>query len=130
MPISGLEAAEEQLKILFTMGEGDEDAFVAQALEDMETVESNLDELIAAWRTGDERTLDRLVVADMRERYPAVYRALLINRNRAWLPRVEALFESPETELVLVGAAHLVGPDGLLAQLTGRGYRVRRWPGP
>ncbi|WP_288057949.1 TraB/GumN family protein [Methylobacter sp.] len=31
---------------------------------------------------------------------------------------------TPETELILVGALHLAGEDGLLAQLRQRGYKV------
>jgi uncharacterized protein YbaP (TraB family) len=53
-----------------------------------------------------------------------MYQKLLLDRNRAWLPKIEALFSRPKSAFVVVGAAHLVGSDGLLAMLRARGYTV------
>ena len=39
-------------------------------------------------------------------------------RNRKWLPKIEALLEEDRDYLVVVGALHFVGRDGLLALLT------------
>ena len=35
------------------------------------------------------------------------------------------MFDDPETEFVLVGAAHLVGADGIVELLRARGYRIQ-----
>jgi hypothetical protein len=53
-----------------------------------------------------------------------VYQRLLVGRNRAWLPKIEALFSRPGHAFVVVGAAHLVGPDGLVAMLKAKGYQL------
>ena len=50
-----------------------------------------------------------------------MYQRLLVDRNRNWLPKIEALFARPGRAFVVVGAAHLVGPDGLLATALGKG---------
>ena len=50
----------------------------------------------------------------------------MVERNNAWMPQIEALLTTEEVEFVLVGALHLVGDDGLLAQLSAKGYRVER----
>ena len=42
------------------------------------------------------------------------------------MPQIEAWLKEPKRFAVVVGAAHLVGPDGLVAQLKARGYRVER----
>ena len=52
-----------------------------------------------------------------------MYQRLLVARNRNWLPQLEALFTRPGRAFVVVGAAHLVGPDGLIAMLKAKGYR-------
>ena len=44
-------------------------------------------------------------------------------RNHAWIDKV---LRSPTRSLVVVGAAHLMGRDGLLALLKKQGYRVER----
>ena len=126
-PVGELEPLGRQLDLLAAMGEGRESAFVLYSLRDLERSEALLDELVAAWRRGDTDTLQRLYVMEMKRDFPGLYRNLLVGRNRDWLPRIEALFREPGTELVLVGAAHLVGEDGLLALLERRGYTVRRF---
>jgi uncharacterized protein YbaP (TraB family) len=83
-----------------------------------------MDDMIAAWRIGDNDALSELFVADMLEQAPEIYDSLLKQRNLNWLPQLEDMLESPEIEFVLVGAAHLVGPDGLLAMLQAKGYQI------
>ena len=64
----------------------------------------------------------------MRDEFPAAYQTLLVNRNNAWMGKIEGMAESAQTEFVVVGALHLAGTDGLLEQLDARGYRVTRLP--
>lgn len=123
--LAELESVEEQLDHLAAMGKGRESAFVLYSLEDLERTDELMDELVAAWRRGDTRALGELFVTDMKRAFPGLYANLLVKRTRQWLPRVEEMFHEPGTELVLVGAAHLVGEEGLLALLERRGYRIR-----
>jgi uncharacterized protein YbaP (TraB family) len=81
-----------------------------------------------AWRSGDMAALDELEAAPLRNEFPQIYRSLLLDRNDAWLPQIESLAQSQPVELLLVGALHLVGEDGLLAALAARGYSVRQLP--
>jgi uncharacterized protein YbaP (TraB family) len=55
-----------------------------------------------------------------------MYQRLLVERNKNWMPKIEALFTRRGRALVVVGAAHLVGPDGLLAMLKAKGYTVEQ----
>ena len=57
---------------------------------------------------------------------PELYKRLLVERNNNWMPKLDALFSRKGRSLVVVGAAHLVGPDGLLALLKAKGYRVEQ----
>ena len=54
--------------------------------------------------------------------------ALLVQRNNAWMQIIEPMFRDDDTEFVLVGAAHLVGEDGLLSQLQAKGYTITQLP--
>ena len=49
-----------------------------------------------------------------RTRRPELYDELLGARNRKWLPKIEALLDDDRDYLVVVGALHFVGRDGLL----------------
>lgn len=62
----------------------------------------------------------------MRAQNPALYDALLRRRNIAWTNRLVAEMAGSGTELVNVGALHMLGPDGLPALLAARGFTVER----
>ncbi|MES1926011.1 TraB/GumN family protein [Salinisphaera sp. T31B1] len=92
----------------------------------------NADELAAApqelydfWHHGDVAGFTASVT-DQADAYPALYDRLIFDRTRAWLTPITAVLHSPDNAMVLVGAAHLVGPHGLIALLRERGYDIRR----
>lgn len=120
--VGALETLDEQIGFLAAMGEGVESEFIMMSLEDLDNTAKLMDEMIEAWRVGDSQALQTLFVDDMLERAPAVYDSLLRQRNLRWVPQIEAMFNDQGTEFVLVGAAHLVGVDGLVELLRARGY--------
>jgi uncharacterized protein YbaP (TraB family) len=121
-----LETVQQQIGFLAAMGEGYESEFILMSLREMGEIESMMEVMITAWRSGDTETLSELFVADMQAQSPELYDALLAGRNDKWLPQIEQMFRDRETEFVLVGAAHLVGERGLLNMLESRGYEVRK----
>lgn len=123
-PLGELESVDQQLAFLRDMGAGREDAMVNQTLEDLAQLPEMIGSLKTAWRRGDTEAMAEIALAPWQKKFPAVYQQLLVKRNRAWLPQIEALLKTPPVELVLVGALHLVGDDGILRQLAARGYRV------
>lgn len=125
-PLGELESAEAQLAFLAGMGAGREDAMISHALQDLEELPKTLGELKIAWRSGDTAAMEQIALAPWRQEFPAIYRQLLVERNRAWLPEIETLLKTPPAELVLVGTLHLVGKDGLLQQLAKHGYRIEQ----
>ena len=78
-----------------------------------------------AWRNGDQKVLTD-TLALLAEADPAGYDALIVQRNLAWLPAIEKTLSEKGATFVTVGATHLIGPDGLVAQLRGHGYSVTR----
>lgn len=115
-----LETAEEQIGFLASMGEGSESDFILMSLEDLDETE----EMIAAWRGGDNGQLSELFIAEMAIVAPDLYASLLVNRNQAWIPQIEEMLTDGDTEFILVGAAHLVGDQGLLRLLEEKGYQI------
>ena len=125
--IGELETAAEQLEFVTNIGKGREDDFVRYSLKDMQELEMVMGELTAAWREGDQKKMAALSLDEMRKEFPVMYRQLLVERNTNWLPRIESMLKDPGVELVLVGALHLVGEEGVLAMLRERGYRLEQW---
>lgn len=120
------ETIEQQIGFLAAMGEGNESEFVLLSLRDLEETEELMEEMIQAWRTGDNRKLAEMFVDDMKAEAPELYDSLLLQRNLNWIPQIEQLLRDGSTEFVLVGAAHLVGDQGLLALLAAKGYQIRQ----
>ena len=92
---------------------------------DIPWARSTLARLTDAWKTGDTGTVERIVLADLKQD-GVMYQRLLVDRNQNWMPKLEALFARGSRSFVVVGAAHLVGPDGLLAMLKSKGYTVEQ----
>ncbi|MBA4285321.1 MAG: hypothetical protein C0434_07285 [Xanthomonadaceae bacterium] len=81
-------------------------------------------EMYRAWRDNDIERMTA-VIAELKREFPAVHDHLLAARNRAWLPELKRRLAAPQRQLFVVGAAHWLGPDGLIAGLEAAGYKVR-----
>jgi uncharacterized protein len=120
------ETIEQQLEFLGNMGQGQEDSLVLHTLKELEDLSSAMVALKSAWRKGNNPKLIEVALTPWQADFPALYDALLVKRNQAWIPQIEAMLVTPEVEYILVGALHLAGNDGLLQQLRDRGYQVEQ----
>lgn len=121
-----LETIEQQIGFLAAMGEGNESEFILLSLRDLEDTEAVMEDMIGAWREGDNDKLAEMFIADMRAEAPELYDSLLLQRNLNWIPQIESMLRDADTEFVLVGAAHLVGDQGLLDLLSQKGFQVKQ----
>jgi uncharacterized protein len=127
-PTAGLETGAQQIAFLDGMGKDEQLQFLAETLDETGTGRRELQQLHRAWRAGDVETLWNGMAADMKRQYPQLYRHINIERNDAWIPKLEQRLHDPGTDdtLVVVGALHLLGSDGVVEKLRARGYRVER----
>ncbi len=123
--IAGLESLEQQLAIFDGMDPGTQSRFLLLSLEEADQMAGDMSHLIDAWKKGDAKTLERELISDF-ESVPSVYRKLVVDRNRAWQKYVEELAVETDNYLVIVGALHLVGNDGLINMLREDGYHISR----
>ena len=121
--VQGLETTEYQISRFDGMAMPQQDRFLAESLKDLDAEKASVQKIADAWKTGDLPTLERLVLQDVKDDQ-FMYQRLLVERNRNWLPKIEALFARRGRAFIVVGAAHLVGPDGLIAMLKAKGARV------
>jgi uncharacterized protein YbaP (TraB family) len=123
--VQGLETVEYQIARFDEMPPEMQDHLLSETLKEMDTEQQSMAKLIEAWRIGDAPAVERIVLKDLQQE-PQLYQRLLVERNKNWMPKLEALFARRSRALVVVGAAHLVGPDGLLAMLKAKGYKVEQ----
>jgi len=125
-PVNGLETAEQQIRFLADLPPAVELAFLRATLHDAGKGSTELTELIDAWKDGDTAAIAKLEDEDLRQREPALYQRLLVERNRHWAGKIVAMLQKPGTIFIAVGAAHLAGPDSVQAQLRKLGFGVVR----
>jgi len=128
-PVHGLEAPERQLALFVEMPEKLSNRFLAATLDEVTEAGQTPQDLRRIWSSGDLAALEKMV-RDLHKRYPDVHARLLAERNHAWLPALADRLDRADPQLIVVGAAHLPGPDGLLALLKGKGFEARRVSAP
>jgi uncharacterized protein len=121
-PVDGLETVIDQLGIFDNRSVEEQKKFLLESTEDAPSLGNDLRRLIVAWRAGDLAALEKELTKE-REQAPGLYDELLGARNRRWLPQIEALLDRDQDVLVVVGALHFVGHDGLLELLRKAGHK-------
>ncbi len=127
-----LESLESQLALLFDQPMPVQIALLDEALELADQIEPLLAGMVVAWLAGDDAAFLELFRAQAGDspHSRAFNEALLDDRNRHMADRIADLLaqetEMPASYFVLVGAAHLVGDEGIVALLERRGIHGRR----
>lgn len=121
-PVVGFETLLEQLGYLASVGDN-QTLMLASTLDELPMLENAFTAVMKAWQQGDEATLINLLKEEMAP--PALQswmeQTLLAERNRNWLKKWPSL---PNESFIVVGALHLYGEQGLLAQLEQQGWRI------
>ena len=128
-PAIGLEKASQQIDLFDGMPLKAQQQLLQEALEaNVADNSRDLEKLRRLWKSGDVNGLQRETVARMRREYPDLYQSINVDRNHAWLPQIQAMLddEANDDTMVVVGALHLLGDDGLVQLLRKKGYRVER----
>jgi uncharacterized protein YbaP (TraB family) len=121
--ILGFETVEQQLGYLDGLSLGAQRELLMQTLAESGVIREIMDDLILAWRSGDIDHLEQTLLDDV-SGYPELYDAIVADRNRLWVNKIDELLDDGEDYLVIVGALHLVGEDGLPRLLEQRGVRI------
>jgi uncharacterized protein YbaP (TraB family) len=124
-PIEGFETAVQQLGFFASMPMDQQRQFLAATLEESESA-TELRRITDAWRRGDLAALEALLKEGMDEA-PELFSKVVTGRNRNWLPRIEQMLADPAQDyLVVTGALHMIGSQGLVELLRAKGYRITR----
>ncbi len=86
---------------------------------------AQLDKLVDAWSKGDVDFIAKST-DEMRIHAPVLYQRLVLERNARWANILVGQLRRRGTQFVAVGAAHLAGPDSVLALLAKQGIVAER----
>lgn len=124
--IVGLETPEYQLDLFDKMPSHNQELLVYQTLLELDIIEKEIDTILNAWSTGDARELGTMLLKSFKE-YPGLYETLVTSRNKNWMSKIESFLEKKENYMILVGAGHLVGKNGLVELLKNKGYSIEQF---
>ncbi len=116
-----LETLQSQFEMIAQLGGGAQTKMLEKSLAEMSKAENKYPALLAAWSEGD---LPKLMSADDED--PEQKVLLLDNRNKAWLPKIEALLTTSKTYLITVGAAHLAGKNSVIDLMCQKHWKLQR----
>lgn len=123
--VDGFETAEYQLDLLGNIPANMQESLLLQTMKELDDIQNEFTSIIDAWKSGDVEALDKSLLKSFKN-YPDVYKALITDRNKNWLPKIEALIGQKENAMIIVGFAHLAGKDGILAAFKEKGYQVEQ----
>ncbi len=121
--ITGLETVDEQLAFLDGLSIDAQNDLLMQTLAEGDEIETLMNDMVRAWRVGDTEFLETAMLGEIAQ-FPELYRAIVVDRNHRWVDQIEALLDERDDYLVVVGALHLIGSDGVPALLRQRGIRI------
>ncbi|MBA2935856.1 TraB/GumN family protein [Sphingomonas sp. CGMCC 1.13654] len=124
-PIEGLETLEQQLGFFDTMAEPQQREFLEGVVDQQADDVADFGKMLGAWAHGDEKGIARSFDKDMKKS-DALRTVLIARRNAHWADAIVARLNQPGTQLVAVGAGHLVGQDSVQAMLAKLGYQAVR----
>jgi uncharacterized protein YbaP (TraB family) len=122
---SGLETLEFQVGLLDQLSKRDQESLLRETVGEMELLVTNINQIVQSWLNGDSDSLETLLLGGMKE-YPELHEKIIVERNRRWVPQIEKILAQDGDAIVVVGAAHLVGKDGVIEMLKARGYRLEQ----
>ena len=123
--ILGLETTRQQLEFLDSLSPESQRELLIQTLSDSMQLTEDMDEMVDAWRYGDIEFLEKSLLVDM-QAIEELHKAIVVNRNRNWAQKIQELLREKDDYLIIVGALHLVGKEGVPNLLSQRGHTVRQ----
>lgn len=126
--VAGLETVDDQIGALDSMPMDEQVSSLDELLKDPQETLGELLEMHDWWKRGDIKNLDQKLRVEMQQKTPVSYRTINVERNDQWVPKIEQRLVGPGTDntLVVVGAMHLLGKDGVVDKLRAKGYTVER----
>jgi hypothetical protein len=126
--IKGFESLEDQVHMLADSPQEQQVEMLHKALAEMDKSSAEMNDLVQAWEHGDVEKIAKMENDELATKYPAEYKRLVVDRNTKWTATLDGLLKDPATGnvFVIVGAAHLAGPDSVVKMLEKDGWKAER----
>ena len=123
-----LESIDYQINLLSGFSDEDQELFLIYTLKDLHLMEQEVNQVTQAWISGDTKSMESLLTKSVSEdkRLSTIFEKMIFERNRRMASKIEDFLRTKETYFVIVGAGHLVGNQGVIELLRGKGYLIEQ----
>tara|TARA_B100000768_G_scaffold150908_1_gene145875 strand:+ start:89 stop:1261 length:1173 start_codon:yes stop_codon:yes gene_type:complete len=123
-----LESLDLQLSFLFAQSMETQIAVLMDTVKQFDAIETVASRLVQAWATGDDATMASLITEQNGDSklLNDFSKQLLDNRNEGMSKKIAGYLNTNESYFVLVGAAHLAGPNSIIKLLEKSGIYGER----
>ncbi len=118
------ETASQQIDYLAAAPLGDQISSLTETIGEISDDPDIYHRVVNAWMAGDVATLEKEALQPLAKASPRMYRRLISDRNRRWAEVLATRLKGEGAIVVVVGTAHLLGPEGVPALLRDRGFDV------
>jgi uncharacterized protein YbaP (TraB family) len=123
--LAGLESFEEHIEVLRGMNDIESELILLDAIVYRDKNSADFKRTRDEWKRGDTSAL-WVDHQRFRKLDPGADVRLLDVRNVKWVPRIKAEINSGKATSIVVGANHMLGPNGLIALLQRNGYKFEQ----
>ena len=129
--VVALESATQQISFLGMLPRNTQELYLIDTLKHYDQTGHYLDLYIDAWRSGDEKALERLTFESYAdEAFAPFFDTIIFDRSERMGKQLKVLLDADqhtgESVFVVIGAAHMVGRRSVGAILDAQGYEVNR----
>lgn len=121
-----LETPAEQFRFFDQFSSERQTTYLHYSLREADRTVQVIDDIVAAWTRGDTEKMETLMQDEMQATFPDLYQTLIVERNQNWMSQLTDLLADETRPMIVVGAGHVVGDDGLVAMLREKGYTVEQ----
>lgn len=126
-PIRQIEDFAFQMNLLTNLPT--DDAILHDSFKDMSDYKATWTAMMSAWKQGDGDELYNQAIGDPLSDYPSLapfFDVLFFDRHTRMTNSVSECVTNKETCFIVIGAGHMLGEKGIVAELLRQGYRVTK----
>ncbi len=117
------ETVQEQIGFIDGLALPVQEKMIRQMAIEFNTIETYLDDIVSSWKSGSTKSLVALFLESYRQE-PELHEILLNQRNRNWMKKIRTYLDGSENYMIIVGAGHIVGENGLIRLLEKAGFEL------
>jgi uncharacterized protein YbaP (TraB family) len=122
-----LENMELQAKLFDGLSDQEQEYYLMSTIRGIKDEVKAMDRMMDIWRSGDVTALEKQVQVTWGSgQLPQLNARMLTERNKNMVLKIIDLIKEQGVDFVVVGAAHMVGKDGIVQLLRNKGYDVAR----